>query len=146
MVFTTSKYNYNTSWRQRERSRSCQWKLSGLYWYFSFHRVKQIRLFMMVMLEFIKNLFNEESFVYSSLWQLNNGGLLHIKNERKSWNLLLLLLSGDIETCPGPVKLTCLCCSKIIRKRQLIGICCICYNCCHLKCLNDKLVINKEKT
>ena len=47
---------------------------------------------------------------------------------------ILLILAGDIETCPGP----CLkynCCSETIRKNQAVGCCSICDDKHHMKCL-----------
>ena len=47
---------------------------------------------------------------------------------------ILLILAGDIETCPGP----CLkynCCSETIRKNQAVGCCSICDDKHHMKYL-----------
>ena len=60
---------------------------------------------------------------------------------------ILLILAGDIETCPGPC-LKCNCCSKTIRKNQAVGCCLICDNKHHMimKCLLDVVDIQgKEK-
>ena len=51
---------------------------------------------------------------------------------------MLLIVAGDIETCPGP-KYTCPTCTKTIRKNQKYGCCDTCSSRCHMKCLEDKL-------
>ena len=83
-----------------------------------------------------------ETFIYSSIWAYKQEHGLFVR-KRYIWRFLLLL-SGDIELCPGPSRITCSCCSKTIRKNQSIGICSGCSQRFHLKCLHDKLVHNKE--
>ena len=50
--------------------------------------------------------------------------------------MILLLLAGDIETCPGPC-LKCNSCQKTIRKNQTLGCCSTCGNQLHMNCLLD---------
>ena len=59
--------------------------------------------------------------------------------------MILILLAGDIETCPGPgPKYTCPTCSKTIRKNQKFGCCDTCNSRCHMKCLTDILIERME--
>lgn len=79
--------------------------------------------------------------MYSSLWQyqLNSG----LKIQPKVALQILLLLSGDIEVCPGP-SLKCSTCEKVIRKNQQRAKCEVCQDVFHSKCLFDKLEGNRE--
>ena len=44
-----------------------------------------------------------ESFISSSLWQLKRGGRsMQLRNSTRSYITLLILLCGDVESCPGP--------------------------------------------
>ena len=58
---------------------------------------------------------------------------------------MLLILAGDIELCPGPGEVICMCCSKIIRKKQSQGSCGRCKKILHLKCLVDRFNNGVEK-
>ena len=44
----------------------------------------------------------EESYITYSLWVYENTKGIRIKNSTKSYFYIVLLLSGDIELCPGP--------------------------------------------
>lgn len=45
-----------------------------------------------------------ESYISSSLWQLKRSKLsVHLRNARRSYIALLILLCGDVESCPGPI-------------------------------------------
>ena len=45
-----------------------------------------------------------ESYISSSLWQLKTSKLsVHLRNARRSYIVLLILLCGDVESCPGPI-------------------------------------------
>lgn len=46
---------------------------------------------------------HNETYISSSLWNLSSGSGVYLKKySRKSLFCMLLLMSGDIETCPGP--------------------------------------------
>ena len=59
----------------------------------------------------------QESFVYSSLYVFKQQNGFFVQNRSQNLVTLLLLLSGDIELCPGPT-LRCSTCNKTIRKNQ----------------------------
>ena len=58
-----------------------------------------------------------ETFIYSSLWsyRLTNG--TGLRTSRTSLIQVILLLSSDIETCPGPID-KCSSCFKALNKKQ----------------------------
>ena len=45
----------------------------------------------------------QETFIYSSLWSYRRINGTGLRTSKTSLIQLLLLLSGDIETCPGPI-------------------------------------------
>ena len=57
------------------------------------------------------------SFTYSSLWIYSQETSFQLRPSRSSIIQLILLLCGDIETCPGP-GIKCSTCLKTIRKNQ----------------------------
>ena len=60
-------------------------------------------------------------------------------------NVLLLLIGGDVNPNPGPVKYPCGLCSKAVRSNQ-DGLCCDgCDKWHHLKCLPDAISLTKEE-
>ena len=75
----------------------------------------------------------QETFIYSSLWsyrRINGNGL---RTSRSSLIQLRLLLSGDIESCPGPSD-RCGLCLKALKKNQSRMSCSQCHLKFHLKC------------
>ena len=89
---------------------------------------------------FIQN----ESFIYSSLYVYKQRYGFVYRPRRSNFLQLLLLLSGDIEVCPGPI-LKCNICTKTIRKNQRSQNCNGCMDRFHEKCLIDKLENNGER-
>ena len=89
--------------------------------------------------EYVKDI--REMFVCSSLWQYQLDFGLKIRP--KVALQILLLLSGDIELCPGH-SLNCPTCVKGIRRNQQRAKCEVCQNVFHMKCLLDKLERNRE--
>ncbi|CAB4019684.1 Hypothetical predicted protein [Paramuricea clavata] len=85
----------------------------------------------------------EGTYIYPSLWQYKQERCLVVT--RASLLRILLLLAGDVELCPGPMKPQCQACWKTIRRNQISGTCAECKNAFHLKCLKDELRNNKEK-
>ena len=84
-----------------------------------------------------------ESFIYSSIWQLQQGkaNFRHTRHVLQ----LLLLLAGDIEICHGPRGICCPSCTKYFGKNQSSAFC---YNFklrCHLKCITDRFIGKSEK-
>ena len=57
---------------------------------------------------------------------------------------LIMLLSGDLEVNPGPCD-QCTTCCKRISKNQRKGLCHLCKNRFHLKCLKIEMVNGREK-
>lgn len=84
---------------------------------------------------------DEETYAYSSLW-ITKPKFIMKKRQSKSLIFLLLIISGDIESCPGPH--TCTCCDKTIRKNQKSSFCYACKAVCHRKCTIDELINGKE--
>jgi len=84
----------------------------------------------------------QETFIYSSLWSYHRINGIGHRTSRTSLIQLLLLLSGDIETCPGLID-RCGSCLKALKKRQSRMV----YSQCHLKfhlkcfCSDDSGVI-----
>ena len=56
---------------------------------------------------------------------------------------MLLLLAGDVETCPGP-GCRC-CCGKNVKLEQSTGVCIARMGKCHFRCLVDKLQYGGER-
>ena len=75
----------------------------------------------------------QETFIYSSLWSYRRINGTGLRTSRTSLIQLLLLLSGDIETCPGPID-RCGSCSKALKKNQSRMSCSQCHLKFHLKC------------
>ena len=84
----------------------------------------------------------QETFIYSSLWSYHRINGIGHRTSRTLLIQLLLLLSGDIETCPGLID-RCGSCLKALKKRQSRMV----YSQCHLKfhlkcfCSDDSGVI-----
>ena len=86
-----------------------------------------------------------ESFIYSSLYNYKKKDYGFIlRPHRTSVSTMLLLLCGDIETCPGPI-MKCNTCTKTIRKNQRSQNCSVCNTKFHEKCLVDKLENGGER-
>ena len=87
--------------------------------------------------------YEDEWFIYSSLWVYKQRCGSHMKPNRTLE--LLVLLAGDIEYNSGP-GVICTGCSNQIKRNQLKGRCQNCKLCFHGKCLkdnfNDSLVCN----
>lgn len=75
----------------------------------------------------------QETFIYSSLWSYRRLSGTGLRTSRTSLIQLLLLLSGDIETCPGPSD-RCGLCLKGLKKNQSRMSCSQCHLKFHLKC------------
>ena len=46
---------------------------------------------------------SKETFILSSLWQIRRRKRdIHVRSSRQSFVCLLILMCGDIESCPGP--------------------------------------------
>jgi hypothetical protein len=58
----------------------------------------------------------QESFMYSLLWNYRNGKGVYICHSRASLLQIIILMCGDIETCPGPIR--CSVCSKSVSKAE----------------------------
>ena len=85
----------------------------------------------------------KETYVYSSIWQLQAERKLFV---RKEYLLrILLLLAGDIEICPGPRNPICATCSSGIKKSQSCAVCSSCKIKSHRKCMKDQLGKNAEE-
>ena len=87
----------------------------------------------------------KESFIHSSIWQLQQGKATFIRSRTRCVLQLLLLLAGDIETCPGPRGIRCPSCLKCIRKNQSSAACFNCKLKSHLKCMTDRFADNAEE-
>lgn len=87
----------------------------------------------------------KETFIYPSIWQYDQEHKIIIR--RKHFVKLLLLLAGDIETFPGPVRTryTCTSCMNTLRKNQKVEKCKNCKGNFHLICLYDVYEHNMEK-
>ena len=73
------------------------------------------------------------------------GNKCYVRSRSKCMLWLLLLMCGDIETCPGTASNKCHSCQKTIRINQAFGLCAVCTGKYHLKCLTDQLDRNVEK-
>ena len=84
----------------------------------------------------------QETFIYASLWSYRRINGTGLRTSRTSLLQLLLLLSGDVETCPGPVA-KCGSCLKAVKKNQSRTSCSQCFLTFHLKCFgsNDSEVL-----
>ena len=78
----------------------------------------------------------KETFIYSSLWSFRRISGTGLRTSRTSLLQLLLLLSGDVETCPGPVA-RCGLCLKTVRKNQSRMSSTQCNLMFHLKCFGS---------
>ena len=81
------------------------------------------------------NLNFSESFINSSIWVYHQQRGLRLQPNRNTFIRLLLLLCGDIETCPCPA-IKCCSCLKTVRRNQSRARCTRCDGTIHLKCLN----------
>ena len=79
-----------------------------------------------------------ESFINSSIWVYHQQKGLRLRPSRPSFFQLILVLCGDIKTCPGPV-LKCRSCSKTIRRNQSRATCTRCNEHLHLKGLTQHM-------
>ena len=75
----------------------------------------------------------QDTFIYSSLWSYRRINGTGLRTSQTSLFQLLLLLSGDIETCPGPSDRGGLC-LKALKKNQSRMSCSQCHLKFHLKC------------
>ena len=80
--------------------------------------------------------------IYSSLWSFRRINEIELRTSRTSLITLMLLLSGDIETCPGPID-RCGWYLTALKKRKSRMACSQCYLKFHLKCFcsDDSRVI-----
>ncbi len=85
----------------------------------------------------------KETYIYSSIWQLQAEKKLVVS--KKYLLRILLLLAGDIEICPGPRNPICATCSSGIKKSQSSSVGSSCKMKFHLKCLKEQLVENSEE-
>jgi hypothetical protein len=76
-----------------------------------------------------------ETYTYSSLWNIRAYFSISYRKQRVKAMIFLLLLCGDIETCPGPSN--CCNCQKIIRRNQSNINCNECERKFHLKCFDE---------
>ena len=79
-----------------------------------------------------------ESFICSSLWVQRQSRGLQLRPDGPTFIQLMLLLCGDVETCPGP-SIKCCSCAKTVRKNQSRATCVHCRKTLHLKCLTKDL-------
>ena len=79
----------------------------------------------------------KESLTYLSLWNYRQEKGLWVRSNHSTLLRLLLLMSEDIESCPGP-SIKCMACKKTIRKNQSRIQCERCLNICHLKCFDQE--------
>ena len=81
-----------------------------------------------------------ESFIYSSLWVNKEVNLFWFRPKPRGVAAVLLLMAGDIETCPGPVqRKVCFICNKTIRRNQRSSMRDGCNKTLHFKCLGEDL-------
>ena len=79
----------------------------------------------------------------SSLWVFQQDKGIFLGQRTYSAITILLLLAGDVETCPGP---GCKCyCGKNIKLEHSTGICIACTEKCHIRCLVEKLQYGGER-
>ena len=78
----------------------------------------------------------QKTFIYSSLWSYRRINGTGLRTSKASLIQLLLLLSGDIETCPGPTD-RCGSCLKVLKKTQSRMSCSQCHVKFHLKCFRS---------
>lgn len=70
--------------------------------------------------------------VYSLLWSFRQRNWIRLRAKRKSSCQILVLLCGDVETCPGPVT-RCSSCNKSVRNSQSRISCLLCQKDFHLR-------------
>jgi len=86
-----------------------------------------------------------ESFIYSSLWVIKEVNLFWLRPKPRGVVAVLLLMAGDIETCPGPVqRKVCFGCKKTIKENQRSSTCDGCKKTLYLKCLGEDLYLVKN--
>ena len=80
----------------------------------------------------------EETFIYSSVWNYSKHEGMVVRLTGGCLRVLLLLICGDVEICPGPRTSTkCRLCSKTVRRNQA-NVCCVnCKEPFHLKCVGS---------
>ena len=80
----------------------------------------------------------EETYIYSSVWIYSKHGRMVVKPTGGYFRVLLLLICGDVEICPGPRTSTkCRLCLKTVRRNQE-NVCCVnCKESFHLKCVGS---------
>eukprot|EP00112_Aurelia_sp_Birch-Aquarium-sp1_P015555 Seg346.1 transcript_id=Seg346.1/GoldUCD/mRNA.D3Y31 product="hypothetical protein" protein_id=Seg346.1/GoldUCD/D3Y31 len=86
------------------------------------------------------NLVIKESFICSSIWinrQEKHFQVRPTRNKSIVMVQILILLCGDIETCPGPAT-KCGSCMKTVRKNQSRICCAGCKLLHHLKCIDNE--------
>ena len=75
---------------------------------------------------------SSETFIVSSLWSYKQTHAMVLRP--KNVIRILLIISGDIETCPGPI-VKCNCCGKGIREDT--AVCSRCNLSYHLRCFKS---------
>ena len=79
----------------------------------------------------------------SLLWVFQQDKRIFLGQRMYSAIIILLLLAGDVETCPGS---GCKCyCGKNIKLEHSTGICIACTEKCHIRCLVNKLQYGGER-
>ena len=86
----------------------------------------------------------QSSRIITSIWAFKQDMKLNMGCRPSCVSIMLLLLCGDVETCPGP-RMICCSCNKSIRKKQSVKRCSACDKDSHLKCLVDEFDIGHEK-
>ena len=78
----------------------------------------------------------KETFIYSSVWNCSKHERMVVRPTGGCHRVLLWLICGDVEICPGPRTSTkCGLCSKTVRRNQA-NVCCVnCKESFHLKCI-----------
>ena len=80
----------------------------------------------------------EETFIYSSVWNYSKHERMVVRPTGRCLRVLLLLICGDVEICPGPRTSTkCRLCSKTVRRNQANVFCVNCKESFHLKCVGS---------
>ena len=86
---------------------------------------------------------NTETHILSCLWQARGGKFtFRVCSSKRSLLNLLILMCGDVESCPGPTvqRLSCPTCLKKIRNNQSRMQCSSCQMVFHLKCFGEEAV------
>ena len=84
-------------------------------------------------------------FIYPSLWIYRKLSGLYIRHTKVNYYLhFLLLVCGDIQSCPGPQSVGCKGCSKSVRINQYKIACSDCRANYHVECIGPEFNITQR--